>query len=118
MQEVIHFVSEKKLFLLADEVCDSVIPFIQHLSGNQPTEFCGNPPQVYQDFVYRENEFVSYKRVLAELGSPLSDTVELASFHSASKGFMGEWVYSSDECFSTIKNFATDYVINFLICSS
>ncbi|KAI3374894.1 hypothetical protein L3Q82_021433, partial [Scortum barcoo] len=65
IQEVIRFVSEKRLFLLADEV--------------------------YQDCVYGENvEFVSYKRVLAEMGPPLSDTVELASFHSASKGFMGE----------------------------
>ncbi|XP_044076512.1 alanine aminotransferase 2-like [Siniperca chuatsi] len=65
IQEVIRFVSEKKLFLLADEV--------------------------YQDCVYGEkSEFVSYKRVLSEMGPPLSDTVELASFHSASKGFMGE----------------------------
>ncbi|XP_034470651.1 alanine aminotransferase 2-like isoform X2 [Hippoglossus hippoglossus] len=65
MQEVIRFVSEKRLFLLADEV--------------------------YQECVYGENsEFVSYKRVLAEMGPPLSDTVELASFHSASKGYMGE----------------------------
>ncbi|XP_045907941.1 alanine aminotransferase 2-like, partial [Micropterus dolomieu] len=65
MQEVIRFVSEKRLFLLADEV--------------------------YQDCVYGErSEFVSYKRVLSEMGPPLSDTVELASFHSASKGFMGE----------------------------
>ncbi|XP_071346756.1 alanine aminotransferase 1-like isoform X2 [Trachinotus anak] len=65
MQEVIRFVSEKRLFLLADEV--------------------------YQECVYGEkSEFVSYKRVLTEMGPPLSDTVELASFHSASKGFMGE----------------------------
>ncbi|XP_017278019.1 alanine aminotransferase 2 [Kryptolebias marmoratus] len=65
IQEVIQFVSEKRLFLLADEV--------------------------YQDCVFGETaEFVSYKKVLAELGPPLSDTVELASFHSASKGFMGE----------------------------
>ncbi|XP_035025740.2 alanine aminotransferase 2-like [Hippoglossus stenolepis] len=65
MQEVIRLVSEKRLFLLADEV--------------------------YQECVYGENsEFVSYKRVLAEMGPPLSDTVELASFHSASKGYMGE----------------------------
>nr|XP_040026833.1 alanine aminotransferase 1-like isoform X1 [Gasterosteus aculeatus aculeatus] len=65
MQEVIRFVSEKRLFLLADEV--------------------------YQDCVYGEqSEFLSYKRVLMEMGPPLSDTVELASFHSASKGFMGE----------------------------
>ncbi|PWA25400.1 hypothetical protein CCH79_00005371, partial [Gambusia affinis] len=65
MQEVIRFAAEKKLFLLADEV--------------------------YQDCVYgKESEFVSYKRVLAEIGAPLSDTVELASFHTASKGLMGE----------------------------
>nr|XP_019967271.1 PREDICTED: alanine aminotransferase 2-like [Paralichthys olivaceus] len=65
MQEVIRFVSEKRLFLLADEV--------------------------YQDCVYGENcEFLSYKRVLAEMGPPLSDSVELASFHSVSKGYMGE----------------------------
>ncbi|TMS10012.1 Alanine aminotransferase 1 [Larimichthys crocea] len=64
MQDVIRFVSEKRLFLLADEV--------------------------YQDFVYGEHEFVSYKRVLAEMGPPFADTVELASFHSVSKGFTGE----------------------------
>ncbi|KAM4552304.1 alanine aminotransferase 2 isoform 1-T1 [Odontesthes bonariensis] len=65
IQAVIRFVSEKRLFLLADEV--------------------------YQDCIYGENsKFVSYKRVLAEMGPPLSDTVELASFHSASKGIMGE----------------------------
>ncbi|KAM6918741.1 alanine aminotransferase 1 [Xenentodon cancila] len=65
IQEVIQFASEKRLFLLADEV--------------------------YQDCVYGENrDFVSYKRVLAEMGPPLSDTVELASFNSASKGFIGE----------------------------
>lgn len=48
------------------------------------------PPQVYQEYIYGENEFVSYKRVVAEMGPPISDTVELASFHSVSKGFMGE----------------------------
>ncbi|KAM9720119.1 alanine aminotransferase 2-like [Menidia menidia] len=65
MQEVIRFVSEKRLFLLADEV--------------------------YQGCVNGDNsKFVSYKKVLAEMGPPLSDTVELASFHSASKGFTGE----------------------------
>ncbi|KAM9789341.1 alanine aminotransferase 2 [Neosynchiropus ocellatus] len=65
MQEVIRFVSEKKLFLLADEV--------------------------YQDSIYGDkSQFLSYKKVLAEMGPPLSDTQELASFHSISKGFMGE----------------------------
>ena len=57
-----------------------------------------SPPQVYQDYVFGENsEFVSYKRVLSEMGPPLSDTVELASLHSASKGLMGEWVLRTDE---------------------
>ncbi|XP_072297701.1 alanine aminotransferase 2-like [Eucyclogobius newberryi] len=65
IQDVIRFASEKRLFLLADEV--------------------------YQDCIYKENiEFVSYKRVLAEMGPPFSNTVELASFHSTSKGFLGE----------------------------
>ncbi|KAM4605256.1 alanine aminotransferase 2 [Polymixia lowei] len=65
MREVIQFAAEEKLVLMADEV--------------------------YQDTVFGEGtEFVSYKRVLAEMGPPLSETVELASFHSASKGFMGE----------------------------
>lgn len=65
MQGVIRFASEKRLFLLADEV--------------------------YQDFVYGEkSKFFSYKRVLAEMGPPLSDTVELASFASVSKSLSGE----------------------------
>uniref|UniRef100_A0A672IX05 alanine transaminase n=1 Tax=Salarias fasciatus TaxID=181472 RepID=A0A672IX05_SALFA len=65
MEEVIRFASEKKLFLLADEV--------------------------YQDYIYGEgSRFISYKKVVAEMGAPLSDSVQLASFHSASKGMMGE----------------------------
>ncbi|KAM3603958.1 uncharacterized protein V6R79_004556 [Siganus canaliculatus] len=65
IKAVIRFVAEKRLFLLADEV--------------------------YQDCVYGENsKFISYKRVLSEMGHPLSDMVELASFHSTSKGLMGE----------------------------
>lgn len=58
---------------------------------------CGSA-QVYQDCVYgQQSEFLSYKRVLMEMGPPLSDTVELASFHSASKGFMGEYVHPDEE---------------------
>uniref|UniRef100_A0A3Q4MPP7 alanine transaminase n=1 Tax=Neolamprologus brichardi TaxID=32507 RepID=A0A3Q4MPP7_NEOBR len=67
VQEVIRFAWEKRLFLLVDEV--------------------------YQDCVYGENcEFVSYKRTLSEMGPPFSGTVELASFHSVSKSFSGEYV--------------------------
>uniref|UniRef100_A0A3Q3X2A7 alanine transaminase n=1 Tax=Mola mola TaxID=94237 RepID=A0A3Q3X2A7_MOLML len=65
IQEVIRFVSEKRLFLLVDEV--------------------------YQECVSGEkSDFVSYKKVLFEMGHPYSDTVELASFHSVSNGFFGE----------------------------
>ncbi|XP_076001044.1 alanine aminotransferase 2 [Genypterus blacodes] len=65
VEGVIRFASEKRLFILADEV--------------------------YQECVHEEGtKFVSYKQVLAEMGPPFSDTVELASFHSASKGIMGE----------------------------
>ncbi|KAK2901465.1 hypothetical protein Q8A67_009580 [Cirrhinus molitorella] len=65
IEEVIRFAAEERLFLLADEV--------------------------YQSCVYGDNaEFYSYKKVLSEMGSNISSTVELASFNSASKGFMGE----------------------------
>ncbi|XP_028328773.1 alanine aminotransferase 1-like [Gouania willdenowi] len=65
IQEIIRFVYERRLFLLADEV--------------------------YQDCVCgADSQFISYKQVLVEMGPPYSDSVELASFHSASKGMMGE----------------------------
>ena len=34
--------------------------------------------------------FVSAKKVLRELGEPYSDSVELCSFHTVSKGSLGE----------------------------
>ncbi|KAL4648459.1 alanine aminotransferase 2-like [Arapaima gigas] len=65
MEEVIRFAAEEKLFLFADEV--------------------------HQDTVYGEDsQFVSYKKVLFEMGPQYSDSMELASFHSVSKGFIGE----------------------------
>lgn len=65
IQNVIKFAHEEKLFLMADEV--------------------------YQDNIYGEGlEFHSFKKVLMELGPPYCQEVELASFHSVSKGFMGE----------------------------
>ncbi|CAB1317279.1 unnamed protein product [Coregonus sp. 'balchen'] len=46
---------------------------------------------VYQDNVYAEGcQFHSFKKVLFELGPQYSNTVELASFHSTSKCYMGE----------------------------
>ncbi|MEQ2196622.1 Alanine aminotransferase 2-like [Xenoophorus captivus] len=47
--------------------------------------------QVYQDNVYAEGcQFHSFKKVLFEMGPEYSETVELASFHSTSKCYMGE----------------------------
>ncbi|NXT17650.1 ALAT2 aminotransferase, partial [Syrrhaptes paradoxus] len=65
IEDVIKFAYEEKLFLMADEV--------------------------YQDNVYAEGSvFHSFKKVLMEMGPPYAEAVELASFHSVSKGFMGE----------------------------
>ncbi|RXN29275.1 alanine aminotransferase 2-like protein [Labeo rohita] len=70
IEEVIRFAAEERLFILADEVSLS---------------------QVYQSCVYGDDtEFYSYKKVLSEMDSNISSTVELASFNSVSKGFMGE----------------------------
>ncbi|XP_042242694.1 alanine aminotransferase 1-like isoform X1 [Homarus americanus] len=64
IQGVIKFAYEKKLFLFADEV--------------------------YQDNVYAEGcKFHSFKKVVMEMGAPYNQ-MELASFMSCSKGYMGE----------------------------
>lgn len=54
-----------------------------------------SPIQVYQDNVYAEgSQFHSFKKVLTEMGSPYAEQQELASFHSVSKGYMGECVWA------------------------
>jgi len=64
IEEIIKFAHKEKLFLLADEV--------------------------YQDNVYAEgSKFHSFKKVMTEMGPPYSN-MELASFMSCSKGYMGE----------------------------
>lgn len=61
MKDIINFCLEEKLLLLADEV--------------------------YQENVYASGKhFTSFKKVAVEMGAD----VELLSFHSASKGFIGE----------------------------
>lgn len=46
--------------------------------------------KVYQDNIYPENmKFFSFKKIMTELGEPYKN-MELASFMSASKGYMGE----------------------------
>jgi len=46
--------------------------------------------EVYQENVYTEDKFISFRKVLAEMGEPYSNNVELISIHSISKGLMGE----------------------------
>uniref|UniRef100_A0A673IVK2 alanine transaminase n=1 Tax=Sinocyclocheilus rhinocerous TaxID=307959 RepID=A0A673IVK2_9TELE len=65
IEDVIRFAAKENLFLMADEV--------------------------YQDNVYAEGcAFHSFKKVLFEMGPEYSSKVELASFHSTSKCYMGE----------------------------
>lgn len=64
IKEIIKFSYDHKLFLLADEV--------------------------YQGNIYTEKKkFVSFKKVLSEIGHPYNQ-ICLASFHSISKGNIGE----------------------------
>lgn len=64
IEEIIKFSQKNKLFIFADEV--------------------------YQDNVYAEgSKFYSFKKVLIEMGEPY-DKMELSSFMSCSKGYMGE----------------------------
>ena len=64
IEEIIKFAYKEKLFIFADEV--------------------------YQDNVYAEgSKFHSFKKVMMEMGEPYSK-MELASFMSCSKGYMGE----------------------------
>lgn len=46
--------------------------------------------EVYQNNIYRDVPFVSFRKVLAEMGEPYSNNVELISMHSTSKGLQGE----------------------------
>lgn len=64
IEEIIKFACDEGLFIFADEV--------------------------YQDNVYAKgSKFHSFKKVMKEMGPPYSE-MELASFMSASKGYMGE----------------------------
>ncbi|KAI7845708.1 hypothetical protein COHA_000822 [Chlorella ohadii] len=65
LRDLVKFAHNEKVVLMADEVYQ---------------------PNVYQD----EKPFVSAKKVLGDLGAPYSDSVELASFHTVSKGVLGE----------------------------
>ncbi|CAL0331530.1 unnamed protein product [Lupinus luteus] len=65
LRDVLRFCYEENLVLLGDEVYQQ---------------------NIYQD----ERPFISAKKVLMDLGSPLSKEVQLISFHTVSKGYWGE----------------------------
>jgi alanine transaminase len=63
MDEIVSFCHTNKLVLMADEV--------------------------YQENIYGDKPFISFRQVLAE-HAEAKDELELVSFHSVSKGFIGE----------------------------
>ncbi|KAJ8715840.1 hypothetical protein PYW08_013125 [Mythimna loreyi] len=64
IEDIIRFAHKHQLFVFADEV--------------------------YQDNVYaKDSQFFSFKKVMTEMGAPYN-SIELASFMSISKGYMGE----------------------------
>ncbi|PWA54772.1 alanine-2-oxoglutarate aminotransferase 2 [Artemisia annua] len=65
LQEILRFCHQESLVLLGDEVYQQ---------------------NVYQD----ERPFVSSRKVLLDMGGPISRELELISFHTVSKGFLGE----------------------------
>lgn len=72
IENVLRFAAKHHLFVLADEV--------------------------YQHNIYGDTPFNSFKKVLHSMGPGYADTVELASFMSSSKGFMGECGFRGGYC--------------------
>ena len=72
IEDIIKFAHKENLFIMADEV--------------------------YQHNIYAKGaKFHSFKKVLMELGKPYSE-MEMASFMSTSKGYMGECGYRGGYC--------------------
>lgn len=82
MEAVVRFVKDHNLVLLADEV--------------------------YQHNIYDKanHPWTSFKRVLHDMGPEYSNVVEMASFMSASKGYMGECGFRGGYC--ELTNFHPD----------
>lgn len=93
IEAVIRFAFEEQLFLMADEVLAGVRMGWGEEGSSECPRDAWPPVQVYQDNVYAEgSQFHSFKKVLMEMGPPYAAQQELASFHSVSKGYMGECV--------------------------
>lgn len=65
LKQIIHFCHQENLLLLGDEVYQQ---------------------NIYQD----ERPFISARKVLLDMGPPISKEVQLVSFHTVSKGYWGE----------------------------
>lgn len=65
LKEILNFCYQNKLVLLGDEVYQQ---------------------NIYQD----ERPFISARKVLMDMGPPISKELELVSFHTVSKGYWGE----------------------------
>ncbi|KAK9119799.1 hypothetical protein Scep_017892 [Stephania cephalantha] len=65
LREILHFCYQEKLVLLGDEV--------------------------YQQNIYQDaRPFISARKTLLDMGPPMSQEVQLVSFHTVSKGYWGE----------------------------
>ncbi len=65
LKEILHFCNQQNLVLLGDEVYQQ---------------------NIYQD----ERPFISARKVLMDMGPPISKELQLVSFHTVSKGYWGE----------------------------
>lgn len=63
LKDIVKFCHKNKMMILADEV--------------------------YQKNIYTEKPFISFKKIIHDMGKPYSE-IELVSFHSTSKGIIGE----------------------------
>jgi len=64
MEKILRFAHERNLMVMADEV--------------------------YQENIWSDKKWHSFREVLLKMPEPFRNDIELASFHSASKGYMGE----------------------------
>jgi len=64
MEKILKFAHERNLMVMADEV--------------------------YQENIWSDKKWHSFREVLLKMPEPYRSDIELASFHSASKGYMGE----------------------------
>ncbi|XP_016072060.1 PREDICTED: alanine aminotransferase 1 [Miniopterus natalensis] len=86
--QVDYYLDEDRAWAL--DVAELRRALLQARDHCRPRALCvinpGNPDNVYAE----GSQFHSFKKVLMEMGPPYAEQQELASFHSVSKGYMGE----------------------------